>query len=200
MFNESFDYDRTDRLLKDIGYKITVYEAFGAVVKGDLNIVKQLVNKDNVNISVKDGITLIYMAAQYGWPEILEFLIKIGAYVNGIPDTSIYKSGITPLHFASAEGHLECVEQLIAAGANVNATSIVGETPYSLASKGEHFEVAKVLKAAVANLPALTTDDKTSAIETNQDNRSVTPIYETVLTNFENLNISNDSFEPKTRK
>jgi ankyrin repeat protein len=90
-----------------------------AASKGDLNTVKQLLDKGvNPNSKDSDGSTALEEAASKGHSEVVDFLIKKGAKVNGRN-----KDGATALMFAAWGGHTETVKLLLSKGANPNVTA-----------------------------------------------------------------------------
>ena len=93
------------------------------------------------------GQTPLYDAAQYGYKDIAELLIKYKANVNAKD-----KFGWTPLHAAVAEGHKEVAGLLIAKGAKVNAKEDSGKTPLHIAARDDRKEIAELLIANGAKI------------------------------------------------
>ena len=69
----------------------------------------------DVNVKYKYGVTLLYMASQYGYTDIVKLLLAAKADVN-VADKNY---GATPLWKASWRGHTEIVKLLLAAKADV---------------------------------------------------------------------------------
>jgi ankyrin repeat protein len=79
-----------------------------AVKNGDLDQVKDLAPKVDLNKVLMNGRMAIHFAADYGQKEVIDYLVSKKADVN-VPD----KHGITPLLAAVFEGHADCVRFLI---------------------------------------------------------------------------------------
>lgn len=73
-----------------------------AVKNSDLKIVKFLLTAKNIDVNVvdKDGRTPLHHAAQRGYVDLAEYLIKIGADVNSVDN---FKN--TPLHLTAHSGY-----------------------------------------------------------------------------------------------
>lgn len=134
-------------------------ELHEAAKTGDLQKVKALVAKGDVDAKDDQGATALMWASAYGNGEIVEFLLSKGADLNattndgtaalhvavrygenGVCKTLIRAgAGIdkrisgfhnrTPLHLAIFEGRTETAQLLIAEGANVNARDTSGMVP-----------------------------------------------------------------------
>jgi ankyrin repeat protein len=92
-------------------------EIFRAVWCGDLELLKRLVNGQNLNaIDDQDG-TLLYAAVESNRLNIVDWLIRKGADLN-ITAPNLY----TPLVKAIAHNKLGVVKLLISAGCDVNIT------------------------------------------------------------------------------
>jgi len=88
------------------------------VLKGDLNDVISIVNSDRSKIhNREDGETLLHIAANSGYTDIVKYLVSQGADVN-----SKAESGDTPLHNAVGigNGNIEIAKYLVSQGAKVN--------------------------------------------------------------------------------
>ncbi|CAI2386704.1 unnamed protein product [Moneuplotes crassus] len=100
-----------------------------AVKEGNLEMMKKLVAKDRylmyIHCNVKQ--TPLHWAAKRNHPEILEYLLQKGAFVN-ICD--IGKR--TPLFLAAKYGHVKCVKILLAYNANPTMKTFRNMTPYNV--------------------------------------------------------------------
>jgi ankyrin repeat protein len=108
-----------------------------AIAVGDLCIVKSLIssNPSLISITGKDnGETLLWRAVYWDRKETVEYLISIGADVNGKCESG------TPLHVSSMNGSSEITELLISRGARVNSVASSGtDTPlYYVALCGDN--------------------------------------------------------------
>ena len=116
---------------------------------GNLGLVKWAVeNKADIETKNSEGETALILSAWYGSPEVLEYLLKNGAYIN-----SQDKEGYTPLSKAATLGvgrHYEIVEELISHCANLNLRTKEGLTAYMLAKINGHLELAEVIAKAGA--------------------------------------------------
>ena len=88
------------------------------------------------------GNTVLHVAALGVDGDIVAFLIKNGAEVNGCDNY-----GKTPLHCAARKGRTEIATRLIKHGASVNAMAQNGSFPLDWAIKFEHEDVATLLRA-----------------------------------------------------
>lgn len=89
--------------------KLSIY---AACTKGHLEILRLLFEKDgykNINLPVKDDLTILMIACLNGQPEVVKFLLDKGAnvYAENL-------SGFAPIHFACKAKRLEVVELLLA--------------------------------------------------------------------------------------
>jgi ankyrin repeat protein len=83
-----------------------------AIETGDLPLLKTLVNKNNVNILHKSGLSLLHYAVSNNQIDCLKFLIGIGANVN-----ILNRDWLIPLNNAVHYGYVECIKLLLVAGA-----------------------------------------------------------------------------------
>jgi ankyrin repeat protein len=110
---------------------------FQAAKDGKLEIFKELLADGiDANSTDKYGMMLLHWAAGWGYPAIVELLLKKGAHINAIGD------GGTPLHWASYKGNLEVVQLLLEMGADIDCkgyhAQIKGKTALEIA-KGYNF-------------------------------------------------------------
>ena len=112
-----------------------------AITKGNLEVVKYLVEKGaEINMTTKDRVTLLGLAAREGHFEVVKYLAENGAEIN-----MTTKDGVTPLGLAAREGHFKVVKYLAENGTEINMTTKDGVTPLGLAAREGHFEVVKYL-------------------------------------------------------
>jgi ankyrin repeat protein len=156
----------------------TKADVFEASALGDLETVQRLVNGDRalVNAFAADGFYPLGLAAYFGHPAIVGFLLKNGADVrlaarNGQKVTALHagasrggaeivkmlleagadpnvtqERGFVPLHSAAANGNVAIVELLLKHGARADAKSDDGKTPADVAAEGGHKDLAEMLR------------------------------------------------------
>ncbi|MGL9779768.1 MAG: ankyrin repeat domain-containing protein, partial [Wolbachia sp.] len=96
---------------------------------GDLQAVKTLANKGDVDVQNDKGETPLHFAALYGKEEVAALLLNKEANVNAKDQI-----GRTPLHFAALYGKEEVAALLLNKEANVNAKDQIGRTPLHFAA------------------------------------------------------------------
>jgi len=116
-----------------------------AVVNGMLEVVKKLFKEfdselDVNSINAPNACTPVYLAAQEGNIDMIEYLFKRHADIN-----KANANGATPLLIAALKGHFDVVQRLIQHGAKVDVTDVTGVTPLIYAIQGRHFDVARFL-------------------------------------------------------
>ena len=150
-----------------------------AAALGSLARVRELVagNRDLARLYSPDGFPVVGLAATFGHPEIVSFLIENGADVNAVATNGTgynaltgsvsqrrrdvtkillasgaradyrYGPGWSPLHEAAMDGDAEVAALLIDHGADPNAKSAEGKTPLGLAAAHQKTQVAEILRA-----------------------------------------------------
>lgn len=103
-----------------------------AAQNGDVDILKSMIEKVDINAEIKNGRQLLHIAADYGQREVVEFLLSKGAEVNGRD-----KHGMTPIMAAIFEGHTETVKALLEGGADKTVKAPSGESLMECAEKDE---------------------------------------------------------------
>nr|XP_033340901.1 uncharacterized protein LOC117228922 [Megalopta genalis] len=113
-----------------------------AVISGNLDIVKFLVDEKKADFNVKDnnGMTVLYTAAAFGKSEIVKYLIGKGADVDAKNNMNR-----TVLHMAATMCNLEIVKLLISKGVNVDAKDDCGMTVLYMAATSGNLDVIKFL-------------------------------------------------------
>ncbi|XP_078001486.1 uncharacterized protein LOC144453981 isoform X2 [Glandiceps talaboti] len=126
-------------------------QLWNAVDAGQFKEAKRLVGKSKCNINYRNEArfeaTALHQAAKKGYPELVKFLIKNKADVEGRT-----KDGWTPLHYAAEEGLTEIVEILMKLMKDINCTTKGGSTPLFLAAKDGHTQTVKTLNRAGASI------------------------------------------------
>jgi uncharacterized protein len=157
-------------------------DVFEASALGDLETVRRLVSGDRalVNAFAADGFYPLGLAAYFGHPAIVEFLLKNGADVKlaarnaqkvtalhagasrggaeivkmlleaGADPNAKQERGFVPLHSAAANGNVAVVELLLRHGARTDANSDDGKTPGDTAAEGGHKDLAEMLRKGQA--------------------------------------------------
>jgi len=113
-----------------------------AVRKGDLAIVKALVDKTPECINSKDqnGRTPLHWACRGKNHEIVAFLVEKGADVNAID-----KNQVAPLHSAAVRNLTKAAELLLSRGAEVNLLDYEKHAPLHYAAMYNATDVASLL-------------------------------------------------------
>ena len=117
------------------------------IKRNDANAVKQFIEMpqyrdiiDNI-VDSNEGLPII-TACNIGNVEIVDALIKAGAYVNSIEDRS-YE---TPIYIAAKNENLQLVEHLLQVeGVEVNRENIYKKTPLSIACERGNVAIVKLL-------------------------------------------------------
>ncbi|XP_044746875.1 rabankyrin-5-like [Coccinella septempunctata] len=86
------------------------------------------------------GFTTLYIAAEEGLVEIVNYLLSKNVKVDAKNDV-----GVTPVQRAALNGHLETVKALIRAGADVNSSNMNGNCALEWACETGREEIVKVL-------------------------------------------------------
>jgi uncharacterized protein len=156
-------------------------DVFEASALGDLETVRRLVSGDQslVNAFAADGFYPLGLAAYFGHPAIVEFLLKNGADVklaarNAQEVTALHagasrggaeivkmlleagadpnvkqERGFVPLHSAAANGNVAVVELLLKHGAHAGAKADDGKTPADMAAEAGHKDLVERLRKAI---------------------------------------------------
>ncbi|XP_020299572.1 tonsoku-like protein [Pseudomyrmex gracilis] len=96
-----------------------------ACINGDINTVQRLLSSGHpVNVRDNAGWSPLHEAANYGYVDIAELLIKSGANIND----NVPCRGMTPLHDAALCGHFSVMNLLMEHGADVTLKTHDGDT------------------------------------------------------------------------
>ncbi|MDQ7825192.1 MAG: ankyrin repeat domain-containing protein [Candidatus Eremiobacteraeota bacterium] len=125
---------------------------FSAVVKGDVQEVRQILasNASLVNTKDKNGNLPLHCAVHRNNLEMTKLLLQHRANVNA----TITGQGIFPLYIASYYGYKDIVEALISSGADINKETADGDTALMGASDQGREEVAALLITRGADISA----------------------------------------------
>lgn len=98
-----------------------------ACIKGDISAVEKLLSSNHpTNIRDNYGWSPLHEAANHGYVDIAELLLKHGANVNDPGGT--FCKGVTPLHDAAYCGHFSIMQLLMQHGATVTLKTHDGDT------------------------------------------------------------------------
>eukprot|EP01114_Cavostelium_apophysatum_P010140 TRINITY_DN235_c0_g1_i1.p1 TRINITY_DN235_c0_g1~~TRINITY_DN235_c0_g1_i1.p1 ORF type:complete len:124 (+),score=43.35 TRINITY_DN235_c0_g1_i1:88-459(+) len=105
-----------------------------AVKTGDLNNVKEFVEKDkmSVNLEQSNKRTPLHWAADFNQVKVMEYLLSKGAKINAKDNY-----GITPLLAAVYENHFDAVKFLLEKGADASVKGPDGNTAANSDTKAE---------------------------------------------------------------
>ncbi|HLW79952.1 MAG TPA: ankyrin repeat domain-containing protein [Terriglobia bacterium] len=152
-------YRRQDLLaiLLASGPDLNIYEAAAA---GALDPVKAQLTADPslLNSYAPDGFTPLGLAAFFGHPEIVDFLLAQGAEVNAASRNAF---AVMPLHSATASRHLGIAQALVEHRADVNARQQGGYAPLHEAANTGNEEMTRLLATHGANPNARADDGRT---------------------------------------
>lgn len=115
---------------------------FKAASIGDLKAIKKLINKINVNMKDEYGYTALILAADRGYQNIVEFLLKIPNINVNIQNNR----GDTALYEATSSGHRNIVKLLLQMPSiNVNAQNHDGWAAIHWATSENDIQMVKLL-------------------------------------------------------
>lgn len=98
-----------------------------ACINGDIGTVERLLSSGHpTNVRDHCGWSPLHEAANHGYVDIAELLLRHGANVNDPGGMSC--KGVTPLHDAACCGHFSMIQLLIQHGANVKLKTHDGDT------------------------------------------------------------------------
>lgn len=113
-----------------------------------------------VDAKSRNGHTPLYLASYYGYRDMAERLVNMGADI----EAADRNSGTTPLHSAAEQGHSDVVMLLIEAGADIHARDEQGNTPlHRAAANALHYNQQVVLLLLENGLDINTMNSKGSS-------------------------------------
>ena len=123
-----------------LGIHCTVYRLHDAAKEGNLETVKELIEKKTIKVDSFDanGLAPLHYAAKYGNKDVVDYLILNGADVN--KKAGKRARGNTPLHYAAEQGNLDILKALVGRAANVNGRNNSRQTPLYYAVKNIRYD------------------------------------------------------------
>jgi hypothetical protein len=121
-------------------------DIFDAAALGRLDLVAELVatDADRVNEWSADGFTPVGLAAFFGHPDVVRFLLQHGADVHAVARNPMR---VQPLHAATAARSVESVRLILEAGADPDAEQQEGWTALMVARRHDDREIVELLLA-----------------------------------------------------
>jgi ankyrin repeat protein len=140
-------------------YALDVYEA---AATGNTIRAGELINEEPelLNSFSPDGFTPIGLASFFGYKELVDLLISLGANIN-IASKNDFK--VMPLHSSVAARNIQITSVLLENGANVDAKQQADYTPLHHAVQNGDLEMVKLLLKYNPDRGAKTADGKTAA-------------------------------------
>jgi uncharacterized protein len=153
------DAERVHALLE----RASALDVFEAAALGRLERVRELVDADpaQARAFAADGFHPLGLAAFFGQPEVVRFLLERGADVNAVARNKQVRT--TALQAAAASGDNESARILLEAGAEVNTAQPGGFTALHAAAANGNTELVELLLRHGADASARTDDGKTAA-------------------------------------
>ena len=132
-----------------------------AAALGRIEALSESVSEDPARVGEHsaDGFTPLHLAAFFGQPAAVEWLLERGAAPNAVAKNPTM---VQPLHSAVASGVTESVVALLDGGADVNATQQGGWTPLQAAAMHNKLDMVRSLLAAGAEVAQQADDGKTA--------------------------------------
>ena len=122
-----------------------------------LKAIIPILSINNLNLSLPNGFTLLFMACKNGYTKCAQLLIDAGFKVD-----QVYAERLNPLHIAAEKDYAKIVEILLENGANIEANEEDRKSALHIAAQNGCFKVVKVLLEKGANSEAVDEDGKTA--------------------------------------
>ena len=112
----------------------------------------QILRQFDANVNTKDvtGFTALHIAANKGFPDCIDELIKF----DHIDVNAANNDKNTPLHMAASKGHTECVLALPFSSININALNDYNRTPLHFAVHQNQWKCIQILRQFGADVNA----------------------------------------------
>jgi len=122
---------------------------FEAVKDNNLELVKEIVNKDNGTITEENasGETPLYLVIVNGQQDMLELFLTSGIMIN-----EKFESGDALLHSAVKAGRIKIIKFLLDNGADINIRNNLGDTALHCAVKAGQINTVRLLLNYNANV------------------------------------------------
>lgn len=145
-------YGRLD-LVELLLERASALDVFEAAALGRLERVRELVDSDAelARAYAPDGFHPLGLAAFFGHPDVVRFLLERGADVNAVARNERVRT--TALQAAAASGDNESARLLLEAGADVSATETGGFTALHAAEANGNRELVALLLEYGADAP-----------------------------------------------
>jgi ankyrin repeat protein len=157
-------------------------QLMNTALSGNIERVRQFLSIGaDVNARDNRGITALHIAAQKGFADMVNELLKKGSDVN------VAFNGETALHVASAKGHTDIVKALLEKKTNVNVKSNEGMTALGMASQSGHTDVVKALLEKGADVNAKANDSRTALFQASQNGH--TEVVKALLEKRSDMNV-----------
>lgn len=122
--------------------KVDQTPLFCSVYTGRLDLVKFLIKKGSNLKVIRDGLTLLHVAALRGKGSVVKCLLE----ENFDFDVDIKSSeNFTPLHCAALYGRVEVVDILIRAKSDCSLANNFGESPLHCAASYNHYSIVEMI-------------------------------------------------------
>lgn len=109
---------------------------------GDIESIEKMLDEGcDIDMGNSFGSLLLLRAAESGRAEIVDMLVKLGAYVDAVEPSA----GLTALMLAAERGFASCVSSLLKAGASVLTKDAKGETALMKACRWGRGQAARLL-------------------------------------------------------
>ncbi|KAJ3655451.1 hypothetical protein Zmor_014582 [Zophobas morio] len=160
-YSAKFGYTQAIDLFDNVPYVKTKKCGFSllhlSVNYGQGKYVKKLLSieayQQNIDDKDENGETPLYKACQYGYYNLVVYLVDHGANVNATTS-----NGSSPLHTACLHLHTNIVRFLLSSKANINAVKNFNITPLHVACWNGHYDVVDLLLQNGANINSAASD------------------------------------------
>jgi ankyrin repeat protein len=155
-------YHGRDDLVEILRAARSELDVFEAAVVGDDARVRALVEAEPALVDAwsPDGFTPLQLAAYFGHPELVGYLLSRGADLTAVSRNDM---GVMPIHAACSAGRLDAARVLLDAGADVDAKEHGGYAPLHLAAGNGDADLARLLLERGADRSAELDDGRTPA-------------------------------------
>ena len=157
----------TDKTLTDKTPTDAYASLKAAVCRNDIGVVKALIKAgtDLRPVTWHDT-SVLMIAAQKGYTDVLQVLITAGANVNTGYDR-------LPLHAAAEQGHLAVVQRLLNSGADIHSKEESGRTALMLAANHGHLPIVQMLVSRGADANAVSQGETALMLAAQNNHQAV---------------------------